>query len=465
MCLKGLGEVGKILVVEDNEILRDAIVEILEEENYRVRAVASAEEAFEAAAREMPELVLTDLRLPGANGVQVLKDLKAKDPFLEVILLTAFGTVETAVEAMRAGAFDFLTKPVRMDHLATKVHQAFQVRSDRTALVRERERRVYLEQEVRDAFNEGQIIGRSAVMQNVYRTIEKVAASSSSVLITGESGTGKELVARAIHMRSSRSEAPFVRVNCGALAEGVLESELFGHVRGAFTGAVKQRRGRFELAHKGILFLDEIADISPAVQVKLLRVLQEKEFEQVGGEQTIKVDVRVIAATNRDLENDLSEGRFREDLFYRLHVIPIHVPPLRERRADIPLLAEHFIKSLSDEIQAHPVQLTSEAINILTHYGWPGNVRELENAIERAIVLCDGNQIDEGDLAFLSAKPSASVRLPAGLLPLNQALNDLEKALIERAMEQASGVKTDAAKLLEIKPSALYYKLEKYGLL
>ncbi len=462
---KGNCDVGRILVVEDNEVLREAIVEVLENEGHLVRATDSAEAALEAVQREIPDLVLTDLRLPGESGVELCRELKAVDPFIEVMVLTAFGTVEVAVTAMQSGAFDFLTKPVRMDHLSSKVRQALQVRSDRTALSRERERRFYLEQEVREAFNEGQIIGRSPAMQKVYATIDKVAQSPSSVLITGESGTGKELVARAIHMRSERKDAPFVRVNCGALAEGVLESELFGHVRGAFTGAVKQRRGRFELANGGVLFLDEIADINQAVQVKLLRVLQEKEFELVGGEQTISVDVRIIAATNRDLQEDLNSGHFRDDLYYRLHVIPIHVPPLRERRDDIAILAEHFIKKICANIQSQPVHLSPGAMHILSQYGWPGNVRELENVIERAIVLCEGDRIEESDLAFLSSSVSSSVKLPAGLLPLNQALGDLEKALIERALEQAGGIKTEAARLLEIKPSALYYKLEKYGLL
>ena len=456
---------GRILIVEDNETLREGMVEVLKDAGHAPRAVASAEEALAASARETPDLVLTDLRLPGQSGVELLKELKGRDPFIEVIVLTAFGTVEVAVEAMRAGAFDFLTKPIRMDHLAAKVTQALQVGADRAALMRERERRRYLEQEVREAFNEGQIIGRSALMQQVYATIEKVAPSHSSVLITGESGTGKELVARAIHMRSPRSEAPFVRVNCGALAEGILESELFGHERGAFTGAVKQRRGRFELAQGGVLFLDEIADIGAAVQVKLLRVLQEREFERVGGEETLSVDVRVIAATNRSLEEEVKAGRFREDLYYRLFVIPIHLPALRERREDIPLLAEHFIAKLGVQLQRADVEILEEARALLTRYGWPGNVRELENALERAIVLCEKNRIEAGDLAFLQGRANTDVPLPTSLLPLNDALAQLERSLIERAMEEAGGVKTEAARLLEIKPSALYYKLEKYGLL
>ncbi len=455
---------AEILVVEDNTSLREAIVEVLAA-HHPTRGAASAEEALSLVERALPDLVLTDLRLPGKGGLDLLKDLLARDPFIEVIVLTAFGTVEVAVEAMRLGAFDFLTKPVRMDHLAAKADQALAVRRNRLALVREQERRLYLEEEVGEAFNDGQIVGRAPAMQAIYRTIEKVAATDSSVLITGESGTGKELVARAIHLSSGRREGPFIRLSCGALAEGVLESELFGHERGAFTGAVRQRRGRFELAQNGALFLDEIAEIGPAVQVKLLRVLQEREFERVGGEQTLRVDVRVIAATNRDLAAEVKAGRFREDLFYRLYVIPIHVPALRERREDIPLLAEHFIRKICGAMQRAPVTVSDEALELLRRYGWPGNVRELENALERAIVLCEQDRVTARDLAFLQARPAGTLPLPVGLLPLNEALGELERALIVRAMDQARGVKTEAARLLDITPSALYYKLEKYGLL
>ncbi len=454
---------GRVLVVEDNASLREAIQEVLAD-THQVRSCASAEDARATWDQEMPELLLTDLRLPGDSGLVLLQDACARDPYVQVIILTAYGTVEVAVEAMRAGAFDFLTKPIRMDHLVAKAEQALAVRRSQLALAQERERRRYLEHEVAEAFNEGQIVGRAPAMQAIYRTIDKVASSESSVLITGESGTGKELVARAIHMRSPRREQPFVRVSCGALAEGVLESELFGHERGAFTGAVRQRRGRFELAHGGTLFLDEVAEINAAVQVKLLRVLQEREFERVGGEQTLSADVRVIAATNRDLEADVRAGRFREDLFYRLFVIPIRLPPLRERREDVPLLAEHFVRKICGQMQQPAVAVAPEALDLLTRYGWPGNVRELENALERAIVLCDRNRITPQDLAFLQPRPVSELPLPSGLVPLNDALSRLERVLIERAMDQARGVKTEAAKLLGIKPSALYYKLEKYGL-
>jgi len=457
--------VGWVLVVEDNETLREGIREVLESAGHRIRAVESAEEGLRVCKDEMPEVILTDLKLPGQSGLDLLKNLKGQDPLVEVILLTAYGTVEIAVDAMRAGAFDFLIKPIRMEHLSAKVAQACQVREDRRALGRERERRQYLEQEIREEFNEGEIIGRSPPMQVLYQTIEKVARASSSVLITGESGTGKELVARAIHLRSDRREGAFIRVHCGALPEGVLESELFGHERGAFTGAVKQRRGRFELACGGTLFLDEIADVGPAVQVRLLRVLQEREFERVGGEQTIPTDVRVVAATNKDIQAEVAAGNFREDLFYRLYVIPIHLPPLRERKEDVALLADHFVRRLCTAMGRTAVAISDGALRMLTLYDWPGNVRELENALERTIVLCEGDRITEADLPFLGRTGGERLPLPVGIVPLNAALDELERALLLRALEQAGGVKAEAARLLEIKPSALYYKLEKYGLL
>jgi two-component system response regulator HydG len=457
--------VARILIVEDNETLRETLADVLREARHAVQSAASGEQAQELCATSLPDLVLTDLKLPGIDGLALLAHVKGLDPLIEVIVLTAYGTIEKAVDAMRAGAFDFLTKPLMMDQLLAKVEQALTVRADRLALMRERERRRYLEEEVGAEFNAGEIVGRSQVMQSLFATIARVAKAQSSVLITGESGTGKELVARAIHLRSGRCEGPFVRVNCGALAEGVLESELFGHERGAFTGALRQRRGRFELAEGGTLFLDEIADIGASVQVRLLRVLQEHEFERVGGEATLRVDVRVIAATNRDIQAEVAAGRFREDLFYRLYVIPIHLAPLRERKEDVPLLANHFLQRLAVRLGRPNVALSEGALRMLMLYNWPGNVRELENALERAIVLCEGERITERDVMFLEKGGQAALPLPAGIVPLNQALEDLERVLLARAMEQAGGTKAEAARLLGIKTSALYYKLEKYGLL
>jgi transcriptional regulator with GAF, ATPase, and Fis domain len=350
-----------------------------------------------------------------------------------------------------------------LNHLVEKVRAVLAVRADREALQRERERTDYLQGEIDERFNEGEIIGRSAAMQELYRRIRKVAETPSSVLVIGESGTGKELVARAIHRLSGRRSLPFVRVNCGALAEGVLESELFGHERGAFTGAVRQRRGRFELADGGTLFLDEIGEITPATQVKLLRVLQEKTFERVGGESTIQVDVRLVAATNRDLEAAVRNGSFREDLFYRLYVIPLELPALRRRREDIPLLCDHFLDRLAREMARPRPTLQEEALKLLMQYDWPGNVRELENVLERAFVLCDGSTIGIADLPFSGRGAEPASWLPPGVVPLREAVELLEKELITRALEEARGVKQEAARRLGLKPSVLYYKLEKYG--
>ena len=455
----------RILVVEDQQTLREAVVEVLGTLGGGVEGVGSAAEAKAAFEREPAGLVLTDLRLESPDGgLEVLRFVRGRSPRSEVVLMTAFATVEAAVEAMRAGAFDFLVKPFSMAQLTEKVRRVLAVLEERGLLEHAREQTDLLRAEVDEIFDEGRIVGRSAPMLELLGQVEKVAASPSSVLILGESGTGKEVVARAIHRRSRRGEGAFVKVNCGALAEGLLESELFGHEKGAFTGAVRRRRGRFELADGGSILLDEIAEISPALQVKLLRVLQERCFERVGGEETLTVDVRVLAATNRDLRAEMAAGRFREDLFYRLFVIPLHVPALRERREDIPLLAEHFIVRLCREMGHARVTLTEDALNLLRVYDWPGNVRELENVIERAIVLCEGDRITPEDLPFETPRGRFAVRAPDGFPPLREAVDALERQMIRRAMEAADGVKVEAARLLDLKPSVLYYKLEKHGL-
>jgi DNA-binding NtrC family response regulator len=457
--------VRRILVVEDQGTLREAVVEVLGTLGCRVEGVGTAAEARAAFDREPAGLVLTDLRLESPEGgLEVLRFVRGRSPRSEVLLMTAFATVEAAVEAMRAGAFDFLVKPFSMAQLTGKVRTVLAVLDERDLLEHEREQADLLRAEVDEIFDEGRIVGRSAPMLDLLRQVEKVAAASSSVLILGESGTGKEVVARAIHRRSRRSAGAFVKVNCGALAEGLLESELFGHEKGAFTGAVRRKRGRFELADGGSILLDEIAEISPALQVKLLRVLQEHSFERVGGEETITVDVRVLAATNRDLRADVAAGRFREDLFYRLFVIPLYLPALRERREDIALLAEHFIERLCREMGHPPVALTEEAMNLLRVYDWPGNVRELENVIERAIVLCENDRLTPADLPFETPRKRFAVRAPEGFPPLREAVDELERQMIRRAMEAAGGVKVEAARLLDLKPSVLYYKLEKHGL-
>jgi two-component system response regulator HydG len=384
------------------------------------------------------------------------------------MLITAYGTIDIAVEAMKLGAVDFITKPFDPSEFKVKVEKALKTRD----LKRERDafkaQAEYLREEVEHHF--GEIVGRSAAMRAIYESIRKVAEATSSVYIYGESGTGKELIARAIHRESPRRDGPFVKVNCSSLAESLLESELFGHEKGAFTGAIRERKGRFELADGGTLFLDEISDIPLSTQVKLLRVLQEKEIERVGGERTITVDVRIISATNRDLAPLVERGEFREDLFYRLHIIPIEVPPLRERKEDILPLVTHFIQSIGAEM-AKPVEgLSDEAMELLIRYDWPGNIRELENMIERAIVLCESNRLDvqlfpinERRVPRAGSATTLSVP-PAGAITLDNALEHIERAMIEDALEKANGVKTKTAELLGIKTSALYYKLEKYGL-
>jgi DNA-binding NtrC family response regulator len=455
----------RVLVVEDQQVLREGIVEALREAGFEVSGAGGVQEALRLFQLDPADAVVTDLRMEEPDsGLKLLERLKGLQPLTEVLLVTAYGTVEHAVAAMKAGASDFLVKPVNLAHLIEKIHAILRIRADREALERERERSLYLQEEIDERFNDGEIIGRSQRMQELYARIIKVAGTPSSVLVTGESGTGKELVARAIHRLSSRKNGPFIRVNCGALAEGVLESELFGHERGAFTGAVRQRRGRFELADGGTLFLDEIGEISPATQVKLLRVLQDRTFERVGGEKTISVDVRLVAATNRDLKRAVQDGIFREDLFYRLHVIPIELPALRERREDVVLLCEHFLDRLSRRMTRNRPSLAPGALKLLEQYDWPGNVRELENVLERAFVLCEGGEIRVEDLPFGTLVESQPQWLPAGVVPLREAVELLERELLRRAMEESRGVKLEAARKLGLKPGVLYYKLEKYGL-
>lgn len=454
-----------VLVVEDNDTMREGIVRVAEKMNAAVAAVADAPQAQRALQDARYDVVVTDYKLPGGDGLQVLRQAKTRHPESEVMVITAYGTIELAVEAMQAGAADFITKPFSPEELRVKLAKLFERLEERREIRRLSEENRFLREEMEARFHFGELIGRSPAMQAVFRTIEKVAPQDSTVIIYGESGTGKELVARAIHRASSRRDGPFVRVNCGALAETLLESELFGHERGAFTGAIKRKKGRFELAHRGTIFLDEIGDISAPLQVKLLRVLQEREFERVGGEETVSVDVRVIAATHRDLQQEMTSGRFRDDLFYRLHIIPIHLPPLRQRREDIPLLVEHVVSRLAEELRKPGLTITPEAMRQLESYDWPGNIRELENVLERAAVLCEGNRITPFDLPLLGRTAAPGLTLADGERDLAGTLAAVERQLIERALAQAKGVKAEAARLLGVKPSALYYKLEKYGLL
>ncbi len=381
-----------MLIVDDERNYLIILQELLEDEGYEVFTADNAEEGLRKALELNPDVVVTDMKMPGMDGMTFLDRLHRSRPDIPIIMMTAYGTIEKAVEAMKTGAFDYICKPFENEEFLVVVSKALE---HYRLICRNRE----LSEELKERYCFGNIIGKSAPMQRLYYTIERIAPSRATVLITGESGTGKELIARAIHYNSPRKDKPFVSINCGAIPETLLESELFGHEKGAFTGAVQRRKGRFEMAHEGTLFLDEISEMSPYLQVKLLRVLQEMEFERVGGMETIKVDVRIIAASNRDLKKEIESGRFRSDLFYRLNVVHIEVPPLRDRREDIPLLVRHFLEKYSGEAgRAGSMSVSQDAMRCLMDYSWPGNIRELENAIERAVILCSGSEITLGDL-------------------------------------------------------------------
>jgi two-component system response regulator HydG len=455
---------ANVLIIDDNETIREGLSVIVRKMGHEVTACASGGAGVTAFRGTGFDFVITDLKMEGLDGVGVLRALREVDPDVPTMIITAFGTVETAVEAMKLGAFDFLTKPFAPEVVRLKVERALELRSARRARARVERENEYLRGEASSRY--GEMVGGSEPMRAIFQTISKVAPTDSSVLIMGESGTGKELVARAIHERSRRAAGPFIKVHCGALPETLLESELFGHEKGAFTGAIKRKLGRFELADGGTLLLDEIGEISPAVQLKLLRVLQEREFERVGGESTVRVDVRVLSATNKHLQAEVAAGRFREDLFYRLHVVPIQLPPLRDRREDIALLTLHFLQKLAPRTNPRVSRIDDEALGRLMAHPWPGNARELENVIEQALVFTDGDAIGVSALppALQGLPPGDKLDVPQGRAALPDILEDLERQLIQKAYDKAGGVKTETARLLGIKTSALYYKLEKYGI-
>jgi two-component system NtrC family response regulator len=451
-----------ILIVDDEKNYLLVLSAVLEEEGYEVLTTSSSLEALEIQKSSDVDLVLTDMKMPGMDGIELLEQIKTRDPELPVIMMTAHGTVDKAVEAMQKGAYSYILKPFDNDRLtlfAKKAIATYQV-------VKENRR---LRNVVESQYQFGNIIGKSKAMRDVFETIQKVAPSNATVLIEGESGTGKELVAKSIHFNSPRRDNPFVAVNCSALAEGLLESELFGHERGAFTGAVSSKKGRFELAHGGTLFLDEIGELSANLQVKLLRVLQEKTIERVGGVRSIAVDIRVLAATNRNLKDEMRAGRFREDLFYRLNVVHIVIPPLRLRWEDIRLLVDHFIKKYASSNQsAVPVKgMSQEVIRLFYEYSWPGNIRELENVIERAIILCEDGLITIKDLPSWFKTNVFNARLidsiPTGA-KLYETLELIEKEMIERAPKMADNVQSHAAAILGIGKSGLNQKIKKYNL-
>jgi len=451
---------GSVLVIDDEEIMREILETLLTREGYDVRLAASGVEGLELAKSRPFDAAIVDVMMPGIDGITTLHELKKIDDDLPVLMITAFASVETAISAMKRGAFDYITKPFKNDEVLLVVRNALERRqlvAENTAL------KQHLQAQAQSFAG---IIGRSPRMKQVFDLIIQAAPSRSTILITGESGTGKELVARAIHSNSARADRAFVTVNSGNLPSDLLESTLFGHVKGAFTGAVYPKKGLCDLADKGSIFFDEIGNIPLETQAKLLRVMQEREFMRLGGLETIKVDVRIVAATNCDLREMVEDGRFREDLFYRLHVINIFLPPLRERKDDIPLLAQHFLAKYSEENQKPGIELTAAALDLMTEYDWPGNVRELENVIERAVVLTSRNRID-ADLIPEHVRSSPGFHIPRFVVPpegisFKDVITDVEKRLIESTLEAAGGVQKRAAELLRIKPTTLNEMIKRY---
>ncbi len=455
-----------ILVVDDEPNYLIILAELLRDEHFEVFTAENGKKALEIVRTSDLDLVLTDMQMPVMSGMELLKEVKALNPDLPVIMITAHGQVEKAVAAMRTGAFNYLTKPFKNDELIANITKAV----EHYSILRENLR---LRIEVRERYSFAKMIGKNKKMQELYTLIEKVAPTAASVLITGESGTGKELVAHAIHINSPRKKEPFVSVNCAALPESLLESELFGHEKGSFTGAVSQRKGRFELSDGGTLFLDEIGEMALSLQSKLLRILQEKTFHRVGGTIELKVDVRIVAATNKDLKEEVEAGRFREDLYYRLNVLHLHLPPLRERANDIPLLVEHFVSKFTAQLGRENLTISLPALRFLTTLPWKGNIRELENTIERASILCSGNTIEPEDVLpdsgteNLSAAAASSFN-PEEIVPPGTRLPDMLDAIEEKALrdalEKANYVQTKAAKNLGITKSLLQYKMKKFNI-
>ena len=444
----------RILIVEDEDKLRRVIQLQLQSKGFEVDQAGAAEDGLRLV--EGADLILTDLRLPGMDGLELIHRIRRQNSRIPIIVMTAFGTVENAVEAMKAGALDFLPKPFSMDHLMAVIGKGLEMRALRD------ENRA-LREELGRRYQFDNIIGRSAAMQEVFATIERVAPTRATVLLAGESGTGKDLIARAIHYHSPRRDRPFVKINCTTIPENLMESELFGYEKGAFTGATSSKPGKFEQADTGTAFLDEIGDVPPGIQVKLLRVLQEREFERLGSNKTRQIDVRIIAATNADLRAALEHGEFREDLYYRLNVVPIDMPPLRERKEDIPVLAAHFVSKYASEEGVSATSISEDAVQLLRKHHWPGNVRELENVIERSLLLSSGDRLEAADIRLDTALlPNHAAVEP--FLPEGVTLQEHEQALIRKALEQAKGNKSQAARLLGLTRNALRYRLSQMGL-
>lgn len=455
----------RILIVDDEASLRTALFRALDRRGFQVITAASKKEAETISQSDKPiDLALVDLRLPDGDGIELMSSLKSLQKNIQVIILTGFGSIEVAVEATRRGAFHFVTKPFNLDEILSLIERAL----NQSQLEQEN---TQLRSALHNRYRFDNIVGQSEQLMGVLQLIERVADSESTVLVTGESGTGKELVAKAIHYNSSRANKPFVPINCGAIPSELLESELFGHIKGSFTGAINNRIGRFEMAAEGTLFLDEIGDMSPTLQVKLLRVLQERRFEPVGGTKTIEANVRVIAATNIDLEKAVEEGRFREDLFYRLNVIPIRIPALRERRTDVPLLVTHFMESFNKSRKRSLLGVSDEAMAHLYNYSWPGNIRELENLVERIAILKGEGTVEVNDLPekYRNTPPETgeslgSVDIPEAGMDFNSAVDSYENALILKALEKTGWNRNQAALLLKLNRTTLVEKIKKKGL-
>lgn len=453
----------KILVADDEKSMREFLDIMLKKEGYKVTLASNGEEVMKLVEKDIFDLALVDIRMPRQDGISALKRIKSISPETVVIVITAYASADTAIKAMKEGAYDYITKPFKIDEIKLIIQNAL----EKKHLQKEN---LLLKQVVRDRYHFENIIGQSSKMLELYDLLEKVAPTKTNILITGESGTGKELVAKAIHYNSPRKDKPFVTLNCGAIPESLIESELFGHMRGAFTDAISTKKGLFEVADEGTIFLDEISELPLMMQVKLLRVLQDREFKRVGGTEDIRVDVRILSATNKDLEGAVREKQFREDLFYRLNVIQIRIPSLRERKEDIPLLTSHFLKRYSEELGKQISQISPEALRVLVQYDYPGNVRELQNIIERAMALETSQELTAQNLSSYIEeqlpikKRPLDLEIPSEGVDLEKIVEDVERTLLLKALDRTKGIKKKAAELLHINFRSMRYRLEKYGL-
>ena len=449
-------ERAKILLVEDEDLSRDSLTRLLKMSAFNVKGAASGKIALSLLTHEQFDIIITDLFLPDSNGIEILKQAKEFSPYTEVILITGHASAETAVKAMKEGAFDYITKPLNFDELSILISKALEKRQLLTE-------NVYLKKQLNNKFGFSNIIGNSPPMQKLFSRMKRIAGTDSTVLVLGESGTGKELVAKAIHYNSHRKDRPFIPVNCSAIPETLLESELFGHMKGSFTGAIRDKAGKFESATTGTIFLDEIGTMPMHLQTKLLRVLQEQEVERIGSSKTIQLDVRVISATNLNLEEEVKKGTFREDLFYRLNVIPIVLPPLRERKEDILALIKHFIEKTCTEMKRPLMSISNEALEMLEAYRWPGNVRELENMVERIVTLTDGDRIMANDIPS-NIRDDVLTKVTEQGVDLVRAVNEMEKRMICDALALTNGVKAKAAAMLNLNRTTLVEKMRRLGI-